>query len=167
MKQEFPSQRPGEELLFVFRRHVITLTRAFLFLLLLVGIGFLPWLIVPNNPNLLFVGFGCLALGLLVFLQRWIGWYFSYYIATDQRIRYNRQKGLFNRSVVEINYDKVQSVAVNTSGVMASILKYGTIVIHTQVGDMIMNKISRAEEVYDKLQAAINDTAIEEQSDED
>jgi uncharacterized membrane protein YdbT with pleckstrin-like domain len=86
---------------------------------------------------------------------------------TNQRIRYNQQKGLFNRSVVEINFDKIQSAAVNTHGILGSLLKYGTIVVHTQVGDMVMRKISHAEEVYDKLQAVINEVGIEDKSNED
>jgi hypothetical protein len=153
-KQDFPGQRPNEELDFVFRRHLISLSRGALVFVLLAIIGFLPLIIVPSNTNLIYIGLGGLVIGAFILFRRWISWYFSYYMVTSQRIRYNQQRGLFNRSVVELNFDKIDSVAVNTHGVLGSLLKYGTIVVHTQVGDMVMHKISHAEDVYDKLQAA-------------
>ena len=167
MKQTFPGQQPDEKVLLIFRRNIVSLTRAVVAFVILGAIGLLPYLIVPTNKDLIFIALAGFLLGLIVFFYHWIGWYFSYYIVTNQRVRYTRQKGLFNRSVVEIWLNRVQSVAVNTSGIISSLLNYGVIVLHTQVGDMIIDKVSKSEDVYGIIQGAINEIGVKDIPDEE
>jgi len=165
MKQDFPGQRESEELLFIFRRHGIVMAKGVLALIVLTAMAFVPLVIVPSNTNLIYIGLGGLVLGLLVFFYHWIGWHFSFYLVTNERIRQNRQRGLFNRSIIELNLDKIENVAVNTSGPLGSLFGYGIIIIRTQAGDMVIDKVSRAEEIYDKLQIAINKVNGKEDND--
>ncbi|MDR3125775.1 MAG: PH domain-containing protein [Candidatus Nomurabacteria bacterium] len=155
MKGQFSGQRESEEVGFVFRRHIITMWRGFFGLFFFAIVGFVPLMIVPENRNLIFVGVGGVALGLIVFFYHWIGWYFTIYILTNQRIRQNVQKGLFKRSVVDVGVDKIQSAFVEVSGVAGSMLGFGTVILHTQAGDLVISKVSRADEVYAKLQDEI------------
>jgi hypothetical protein len=82
---------------------------------------------------------------------------------TNERIRQNRQKGLFNRSVVDIGLDKIQSSVVNVRGLFGNIFGYGTIILHTYVGDMTITMVSRAERIYDKLQSVIDQAAVKDE----
>ena len=167
MDNRFPGQREGEEIAFVFRKHIATMWRGFFGLLFFGVIGFVPLMIVPNNDNLTFVGIFGTILGLLIFFYHWIGWYFTVYIVTSQRIRQNTQKGLFKKSVVDVGLDKIQSAFVEVKGALGSILGYGTVILRTQVGDLVINKVSQAEEVYGKLQDEIGKVEYREEKDEE
>lgn len=166
MKSQFTGQREGESIAFVFRKHIISMWRGF-FGLVFFGIsGFIPLLIVQDNEKLIFVGIGGIVLGLIVFFYHWIGWYFTVYIVTNQRIRQSIQKGLFNKSVVDVGIDKIQSAFVEIKGVMGNLMGFGTIILHTQVGDLVINKVSQAEEVYVKLQDEIGKVEFQGSDDE-
>src|SRR5882757_3692800 len=84
----FDDQFDDEEVLFVFHKHPIVMRKGLVFGLLGPLIGILPAAI---NPNLGFGYFfgglaaGC-VLGLLIFAPSWIGWHFSVFIVTDQRL---------------------------------------------------------------------------------
>lgn len=163
MKGQFPGQRDDEEVIFVFRRHPIVLTKGLLALVILSAVGFVPYIIVPSNQHLLFVAVGGILVGAFVFFYHWIGWYFSVYIVTDQRIRQSVQKGFFRKSVVDLGLDKILSAYVDVRGVLGSLLKYGTIILHTQVGDMHIKKVASAEAVYGKIQEEIGKVEYEDQ----
>ena len=155
MNSQFSGQREGEEVAFVFKKHIITMWRGFFGLIFFGLLGFIPLLIVHDNEKLIFVGIGGLVLGLIVFFYHWIGWYFTVYIVTNQRIRQSIQKGMFNKSIVDLGLNKIQSAFVEVKGVMGNLMGFGTVILHTQVGDLVVNKVSRAEEVYAKLQDEI------------
>jgi hypothetical protein len=155
MKTQFSGQREGEKVVFVFRKHIITMWRGFFGLVFFGLAGFVPLMIVADNYRLVFVAVGGLIIGLLVFFYHWIGWYFTIYIVTNQRIRQDVQKGLFKKSVVDVGVDKIQSAFVEINGFFSSMFKYGTIILHTQVGDLVINKVSQAEKVYARLQDEI------------
>jgi hypothetical protein len=153
-KQAFSGQRQGEELLFVFRQHWIVLRRGVLILLVLSLIGFAPWLISPNNTSLAWFGVAGIGLGALALFYHWIGWYFTVYIVTNERVRQVRQKGLFSRSVVEVELVKIHNISYDKSGIVASIFNYGTLVLQTFVGDMLVRTVPQVEKVHDQLLAA-------------
>jgi uncharacterized membrane protein YdbT with pleckstrin-like domain len=167
MKSQFSGQREGEQVAFVFRKHVVAMWRGLFGLVVFGVVGFVPWMIVPANGNLVYVGVAGVVLGVMVFFYHWIGWYFTVYIVTNQRIRQNIQKGLFNKSVVDIGIDKIQSAFVKVKGVMGSLLGIGTVILHTQVGDLVINKVSRAEAVYAKLQDEIGKVEYQGSDDEE
>jgi hypothetical protein len=167
MRSQFSGQREGEEVVFVFRKHIITMWRGFFGLVFFGLAGFVPLMIVPDNSSLIFVGVGGVVLGLLVFFYHWISWYFTVYILTNQRIRQNSQKGLFKKSVVDIGIDKVQSAFVEIEGMISSLIGFGTIILHTQVGDLVINKVSQAERVYAKLQDEIGKVEYQGSNDEE
>ncbi|MDR1196728.1 MAG: PH domain-containing protein [Candidatus Nomurabacteria bacterium] len=166
MKQQFTGQRSDETVLFVFRRHIITMFKGIFGFIVLSGLGILPLLLVQNNPNLYYVAAIAILLGILVLVYHWIGWYFTVYIVTNQRIRQNIQKGLFSRSVVDLGLDKVQSAHVSIKGLWGSLLGYGVIILHTQAGDLVINKVSQAETVYAKIQEEIGKVEYDETSEE-
>jgi len=148
---EFDGQHDDEEVLMVFRRHPVVMRKGLLILLILVALGALPSLFVPENIAYLWymaLGFG---IGLVVFFWYWMGWFYSLFIVTDQRLIQIRQKGLFNRSVVDIGLDKIQNVNFQIAGLQETLLGFGTIVIQTFVGDLVIEMIHHPQKIQTSL----------------
>jgi hypothetical protein len=152
---DFDGQRDGEELLFVFRRHIIAMRKGFYLLALPFVISSIPVFIWPTELKVYLSPVIGLTLGLLLFLYHFLMWYYTLYIVTDQRIRQVTQRGFFGKDVVEIGLSKVQSISYNIPGFSGEILKFGTIVMQTYVGDLIINKVEHPEQIYNKLQDAV------------
>lgn len=159
---DFIGQREGEKLLFVFRRHIIAMRKGFYMLLIPLVITAIPPLIWSYNLELFILPVVGFALGLILFSYHLIMWYFTIYIVTDQRIRQVTQKGFFGKDVIELRLSKVQNISYNIPGFSGEIFKFGTIVIQTIVGDLVIHNVEHPEEIYNKLQDAVN-SAIEKQ----
>lgn len=148
----FEDQFDGEEVLFVFRKHPIVMRWG-----LIIGMG--SWLIGPlytliltyvyaNNPDKMpsmtffFLSLvGSIVLGILILIPWWISWYFSVFIVTDQRLIQITQKGLFNRTVVDMGLSQIQMVNYQVAGLAQTLLGYGTISMQTFVGDLLIHDI--------------------------
>lgn len=163
--QQFDGQRDGEALLFVFRRHIIAMRKGFYLLLIPMCIGALPYLIWQTNLSLLWVFLGSFVLGLVLFGYHFLMWFYTYYIVTDQRIRQITQRGFFGKDVIELKLSKVQSISYNVPGFTGEVFGFGTIVIRTFVGDLVIKNVEHPDEVYNKLQDAV-DIATERKDDD-
>lgn len=155
MPKEFEGQHEGEQVLFIFRHHMVKMRKGFYLLVIPFLIGSIPVLIWPDNTdNLWYAGAG-LALGVLLFFYHWLSWYFSIFIVTDQRLRQITQKGFFNRSVIDLGLSKIQNISYNVPGFSASIFGFGTLVVQTYVGDLYLEKIEHPAKIYNDLTQAI------------
>lgn len=82
-------------------------------------------------------GWGLLAFSVSVFAGMIYGarllyeWYWNTFIITTRRVIDVDQKGFFHRIVSEAPYEKVQDVSFTITGVIGTLLRYGTIVIQT------------------------------------
>ena len=153
----FDGQREGEEVQFVFRRHFLTAKSGVIFLILMIMIGVGLTLLWPNNMMIFETFLALILVGVLGFLYSYILWYFSIYIVTNQRIRQISQRGLFKKSVVDLGLDKIQSISYGVSGIRAGLMGYGTIVIQTAVGDLVISMVKNSEKIYNDLQNLINE----------
>jgi hypothetical protein len=153
---DFDGQRDGEELLFVFRRHIIAMRKGFYLLLVPFLISSIPPLIWQSNLELFLLPLGGLALGLILFFYHYLMWYFTIYIVTDQRIRQITQRGFFGKDVVELRLSKIQNISYNVPGFTGEMFDFGTIVIQTFVGDLVIHKVGHPDDVYNKLQDAVS-----------
>lgn len=157
---EFEGQREGEQLLFIFRRHVIAMRKGFWLLLIPFVIASIPVFIWPTNIEVYIGAMAGLGVGLILFLYHFLMWYYTIYIVTNQRLRQVTQKGFFGKDVVELGLSKIQSISYNVPGFSGEVLGFGTIVVQTYVGDLIINKVEHPERIYNKLQDAV--TAAED-----
>ncbi len=157
MATMFEGQRQGEEVIYVFRRHILTSIKGLFFLIFMVAVGFAPILIWPDNQNMVFIWMGFVMLGLLGLGYSYLLWYFSFYILTDQRLRQIRQKGLFRKTVVDLSLENIQSASFGVPGVLGSIFNYGTILIQTGAGDLVLSMVSHPEKVYNEIENARHD----------
>ncbi len=158
---EFNGQRDGEEVLFVFRRHIIAMRKGFYMLLVPFALTAIPPLIWQDKLELFLLPIGGLAVGLLLFSYYFIMWRFTYYIVTDQRIRQVTQKGFFGTDVIELRLSKIQNISYNVPGFFGEIFHFGTIVIQTFVGDLVIKNVEHPEDIYNKLQDAVTDVVDE------
>lgn len=153
---DFDGQRDGETLLFVFRRHMISMRKGFYMLLIPFVISSTPPLIWQTQIELFLLPIAGLFIGLVLFAYHYIMWYFTIYIVTDQRIRQITQRGFFGKDVVELRLSKIQNISYNIPGLSGELFKYGTIVIQTFVGDLVIHKVEHPDEIYNKLQDAVS-----------
>ncbi len=165
-QQQFEGQREGEELLFVFRRHIIAMRKGFYSLLIPMVIGAMPFLIWQDNFNLFWVFVGGFVFGLLLFSYHFIIWFYTYYIVTNQRIRQITQRGFFGKDVVELRLAKIQNISYNVPGFFGEMFNFGTIVIQTFVGDLVIRNVEHPDEIYNKLQDAAAGAAEEQKYDQ-
>ncbi len=154
---EFEGQHEGEELLFVFRRHIIAMRKGFYALLIPFVITSIPPLIWQTQLELFLLPIGGLLLGLILFSYHFIMWYFTVYIVTTERMRQVTQRGFFGKDVVELRLSKIQNISYNIPGFTGEMFKFGTIVIQTFVGDLIIHNVEHPSEIYNKLQDAVHD----------
>ncbi len=153
---DFDGQRDGERLLFVFRRHMIAMRKGFYSLLVPLALTSIPPLIWQDNLQLFLLPIAGLVLGLILFSYHFMMWYFTVYIVTDQRIRQITQKGFFGKDVVELRLSKIQNISYNIPGFSGEIFGFGTIVIQTFVGDLVIHKVEHPDKIYNRLQDAVS-----------
>ena len=157
MSAEFEGLHNGEKVLLVFRRHIIAMRKGFYSLLIPMTIGALPFLIWQTNLDLLWIFVGGFVLGLILFVYHFLMWFYTVYVVTNERIRQITQRGFFGRDVVEISLDKVQSVIYNIPGFSGEVFKFGTIIMRTYVGDLVIRLVEHPSKIYNKLQDAVHE----------
>lgn len=165
--EEFEGQHEGEELLFVFRRHIIAMRKGFYGLLIPFALSSIPPLIWQSNLELFLLPIAGLGVGLLIFAYYFVMWYFTVYIVTTERIRQVTQHGLFGKDVVELRLSKIQNISYNIPGFTGEIFKFGTIIIQTFVGDLVIHMVEHPSETYTKLQDAVHAAVGHHDQDED
>lgn len=161
-QMDFDGQREGEKVLFIFRRHIIAMRKGFYLFLGTFLIASLPALIIGPSSSyetmltlLKIAGIGFI-IGLLLFIYHFILWYFSIYIVTDQRIRQVTQRKFFGKDVIDLNLSKIQNISYNIPGFSGEMFKFGTIVIQTFVGDLVIKNVEHPNKIYNKLQKAVS-----------
>lgn len=162
-QKHFDDQFDDEEVLFVFRKHPVVMRKGLVFGMLGPLIGILPAAIKPDLGFGWF--FGGLALGFLlgalIFAPGYIAWYFSVFIVTDQRFIQITQKGFFHKSVVDIGLNQIQMVNYEISGAEQTLLGFGTIMMQTYLGELVIHDIHHPAKIQKKLIKILRDEGIE------
>ncbi len=138
----FIKEKPFEHIEFVLRRHGFTfLPVIFSFLIMVLvpmavyyGFNFLfPGLLVGPmiTPILILIGSSFFLFSLMFFYIQFIDYYLDIWIVTSDRIIDTEQKGLFARTVTELELFQIQDVTTHVTGIFATIFKYGDLVIAT------------------------------------
>lgn len=159
----FPDQLDDEEVLLMFRKHPIVMRKGLVYGMLGPLIGILPSAIWPTLGFGWFFGglFGGIALGLLIFFPFWVNWFYSVYIVTDMRLIQITQKGFFSKSFVDLGLNQIQSLNYEIRGLQATLLGYGTILVQTYMGDLIIHEVHHPAKLYKKLVIILRDRGVE------
>lgn len=156
----FEDQFDDEEMLYLFRKHPVVMRKALIVGCLMMLFGVIPSLVVPTFA----VFFGGLGIGfilmVLVIFYSWISWWFSVYIVTNQRFIQISQKGLWQQSVVDIGIDKIQTVSYQVSGLQETLLGFGTIVVQTFVGELVVHDVHHPKKVQKRLSHILRELGI-------
>lgn len=159
----FADQYDNEEVLYVFRKHPIVMRKGFVIAMLALLLGTVPALIKPELSYF----YGGLAAGfvlmIIVFLPSWIAWYYSVFIVTDQRLIQITRKGLFNKTVVDMSLSQIQSMNYQVSGLQATLLRFGTIMIQTYMGDLVIHDVEHPEKVQKTIAQILKNQGIKPQ----
>ena len=162
MLMDFEGQRSGEEVIYVFRRNILTARKGLYFFIFMVVLGSIPRMLWPNNDSMLFVWLVCGLIGLLGLGYSLILWYYSFYMLTSERLRQTRQKGIFKKTVVDLDLENILSVSYGIPGMFGSMMNYGTIMVQTSAGDLVLSMVTDPEDVYNELQNAAHAVGREE-----
>lgn len=78
------------------------------------------------------IGFtAVLVLAIVLGFRGWFIWFMNVLVITNQRVIDMNQHGLFQRTVAEATYDKIQDVRYTVRGVWQTMFKFGSIEIQT------------------------------------
>ena len=174
----FEDQFDDENVLYVFRKHPIVMRRGLILSMLAILLGTIPALIKPEFSYFYGGLAGGFLLGVILILPSWISWYYSVFIVTDQRFIQVTQKGFFNKSVVDIGLHQIQMINYEVAGIQESLLGFGTIMMQTYMGDLVIHDLHHPAKIQKKLihilrdlgvlsgQFAANQQAIDEENEE-
>lgn len=158
--KHFEDQFDDENVLFVFRKHPVVMRKGLIISMLAILLGTVPALIRPELSYF----FGGLAagfvVGALLFFPSWISWFYSVFIVTDQRLIQITQKGLFHRSVVDLSLKQIQMVNYEIAGLQQTLLGFGTIMMQTYVGDLIIREVHHPAKIQKKLLNILREEGI-------
>jgi hypothetical protein len=168
-RKYFPDQFDDEEVLFVFRKHPIVMRKG----LVIASFGMLvgpvsTTLLVkfrPDNPpdmTFFFLSLiGSFFLSALLFFPSWMSWHFSVFVITNQRFIQITQKGFFHRSVVDLGLNQIQMVNYQISGLQETLLGFGTIMVQTYVGDLVIHEVHHPARIQKKILKILREQHIE------
>jgi uncharacterized membrane protein YdbT with pleckstrin-like domain len=140
------TQHTGEKIEFVLRRHPIVFLGPIFVFLVLAGVPFAGKAVFFSDKPFVFseplswAGIVLLVtayyLGIWVFfLSQFTDYYLDINIVTNDRIIDINQKGLFGRSVAELDLTRVQDVHSEIKGIIPTILGYGTVIVQTAANE--------------------------------
>ena len=149
--KQFRGQYDDEEVLYVFKKHPVVMRKGLILFMFAVLLGTLPSFIWVTEAVLfsgIAIGF---VVGLLVALPSWVYWYFSVNIMTDQRFIQSTQKGFFHKTVSDTGIKHIQSINFQVAGIQETILGFGSILIQTYLGDILIKDVHHPEQVTNEL----------------
>jgi len=158
-KRHFKEQFEDEEALLVFRKHPIVMRKGLIIAMLAILAGTIPALIKPTYGYFLGGLAGGFALGVILIFPSWVRWYFSIYIMTDKRF-IQQTRSLLQVNVVDIGLEQIQMINYQISGLQETLLNFGTIVVQTYVGDLVIRDVHRPARIQKKMAHILRDLGI-------
>lgn len=166
-KKHFKEQFDDEETLLVFRKHPIVMRKGLILAAFGMLVGPLYTLILTyidkNNPPTIAFFFASLIfsfiLAMILMFPWWVRWYFSVYIMTNKRF-IQQTRSLLQVNVVDIGLDQIQMINYQISGLEETVLQFGTIMIQTYVGDLVIKHVHHPAKVQKKMVHILRDLGI-------
>lgn len=93
-----------------------------------------------------------------LFWQFWTTYYMDVWVVTNRRIIDIDYQRLFDRSIAILRLDRVQDVTTHISGLLPSLLKYGSVVVQTAGSDkqFLIDQIAHPEALRDAISAQVS-----------
>lgn len=166
-KKHFKEQFDDEDTLLVFRKHPIVMRKGLLLASFGMLVGPLFTLILTfarsnNPPSLAFFFaslFASVILAIILIFPWWVRWYFSVYIMTNKRF-IQQSRSLLQVDVVDIGLDQIQMINYQVAGLEETVLHFGTIIVQTYVGDLVIKQVHHPAKVQAKMVHILRDLGI-------
>jgi hypothetical protein len=166
-KKHFREQFDEEDVLLVFRKHPVVMRKGLILGMFGLLLGPLYTLILTfinteNPPSISFFFISLLAgfiLGALLMLPSWVKWYFSIYIMTSHRF-IQQTRSILQINVVDLSLDQIQMINYQISGLQETLLGFGTIIVQTYVGDLIIKDVHHPAKVQKQMVHILRDLGI-------
>ena len=165
--RRFKEQFEDEDVQLVFRKHPIVMRKG----LVLASFGLLigplytlalTYIHSSNPPTLGFffasLGVGLILAAILIF-PWWVRWYFSVYIMTNKRF-IQQTRSLLQVNVVDIGLDQIQMINYQIAGLEQTLLGFGTIMVQTYVGDLVIRDVHRPAGIQKKMVHVLRELGI-------
>jgi hypothetical protein len=165
--KHFKEQFDGEDVQLVFRKHPIVMRKGLI-------ISMAVWLVGPlytlaltyinkeNPPSITFFFVSLLIsmlFGLVLLFPSWVRWYFSVYIMTNHRF-IQESRSLVGINVVDIGLEQIQMINYQVQGLQETLLGYGTIIVQTYVGDLVIRDVHHPARVQKKMVHILRELGI-------
>lgn len=129
----------NEKIVTVTRQFPIILRRPLILGLLIILAGVAPWSIAYGlNASWLPIANIWLLVDLvflvIFWVRSWVGWHYSVYVLTNQRVMVVKQSGFFSREVADLALHNIQNVNYAIKGIQGSLFGFGTLKIDTLSG---------------------------------
>jgi membrane protein YdbS with pleckstrin-like domain len=165
--KHFKEQFEDEETLIVFRKHPIVMRKGLILASFGTLIGPLYVLILTyvdkNSPPTMTFFFICIfasfALAAILIFPWWVRWYFSVYIMTNQRF-IQQSRSLLQVSVVDIGLEQIQMINYQVVGLEETLLHFGTIIVQTYAGDLVIRDVHHPEKVQKKMVHTLRELGV-------
>ncbi len=166
-KKHFKEEFEDEDTLLVFRKHPIVMRKGLILAAFGMLVGPIYTLILSyidkNNPPSLAFFFASLLtsfiLACVLIFPWWVRWYFSVYIMTNKRF-IQQTRSLLQVNVVDIGLDQIQMINYQIAGLEETVLRFGTIVVQTYVGDLVIKQVHHPAKVQAKMVHILRDLGI-------
>lgn len=139
VKKRISITNEDEEVITIERRFPIVLRRPLIFGLLIITVAILPWIFAYGLSlswlNIAYYWMAICSIFLLFYwLRSWVGWHYSIYVLTNQRIMVVKQSGFFSREVVDLALHNIQNVNYSIKGIQGAMFGFGSLNIDTLSG---------------------------------
>lgn len=171
-KLHFPGQQKDEDVKLVLRKHkIFLLLPALPAIAALIVLVLLLWASTryPRFPVSwgwlqLIDGFVILVLVLWAAWRDGISWYLHTYIITNKRVI--ESKGLLEPTKKATTTDKIKQVGIDQETLWKLLLRWGTVHLYLQGGDMILDDVPNPKGVKEALDRIIDDIAAKKPKEE-
>lgn len=128
-----------ERVIAVVRQFPIVMRKTFILGLLIIVLALIPWIVayatLASWINYAYLWIAVCAVFLFMYwLRAWVGWKYSIYVLTDQRLMVVKQSGFFSRDVSDLALHNIQSVNYRIKGFQGAMFGFGTVDVDTLSG---------------------------------
>jgi uncharacterized membrane protein YdbT with pleckstrin-like domain len=155
----FKGQKDGEEIIMVIHRHWFNILEKmslifFMILILFTSAVYLPlFSLAALNYLFIFLETFFAMITWVAFFLIWIDYYFDVWIITNLRIVNIEQNGLFNRTVSEMDFARIQDVTTEVAGIIPTFLNYGDVLVQTaaETERFLFRQVPNPYEIKDQI----------------
>ena len=144
----------NEELVKVIHQHGLVFFKPVLGALILIILPFfLMFLLFRWQQTGLVLFFVLLVIGLIAIFRALALWSGNVFLITSQRVVLFKQRGLFDKQVLEADFEDIQDIAYRVKGFWQTVGRYGSLRIKTLNGEsnLIVGKIPKPAQVQQLL----------------